>query len=74
MTAREVYDSWLAHPGLDPQIREQLEAIQGDEKEIVEYPVKDLKFKTRRKKTKVTSEEIRELKDLEDKGGTSKLD
>ena len=57
-------------------LRQTVRAIieKGDEKEIAEYPVKELKFKTRRRKTRVTSEEIKELKDLEDKGGSSKLD
>lgn len=40
----------------------------GDEKELLEYPVDELRFRPRRKKDiKITSEELRELKDLEDK-------
>ncbi len=40
----------------------------GDEKELLEYPVDELRFRPRRKKDiKITPEELRELKDLEDK-------
>ncbi len=47
----------------------------GDEKEIREYPVKQLKFrsKRRREKEQLSKEEMRELEALEDKGGKSKL-
>ena len=45
-----------------------------DEKEIQEYPVSELKFRPRRKKIKVSEQEMKELKNLEDKGGDSKLD
>lgn len=47
----------------------------GDEKEIREYPVKQLKFRSKRRKDseKLTKEELRELAALEDKGGHSKL-
>ena len=45
-----------------------------DEKEIQEYAVGELKFRPRRKKVKVSEQELRELKDLEDKGGSSRLD
>lgn len=44
-----------------------------DEKEIQEYPVSELKFRPRKKKIKVSEQEMRELKNLEDKGGDSKL-
>lgn len=44
-----------------------------DEKEIQEYPVSELKFRPRRKKIKVSEQEMKELKNLEDKGGDSKL-
>ena len=44
-----------------------------DEKELLEYPVSDLKFKIRRKKNKVSKEELNELKNLEDKDGESKI-
>ena len=48
----------------------------GDEKEIREYPVKQLKFRTKRRKdnSKLSKEEMRELEALEDKGGNSKFD
>lgn len=44
-----------------------------DEKEIQEFPVEELKFKPRRKKVKVSDKELKELGDLEDKKGDSKL-
>lgn len=44
-----------------------------DEKEIQEFPVSELKFRPRKKKIKVSEQEMKELKDLEDKEGTSKL-
>lgn len=46
----------------------------GDEKEIQEFPVGELKFHSRKKKVKVSEQELKELKDLEDKKGDSKLD
>ena len=45
----------------------------GDEKEIQEFPVGELKFRSRKKKVKVSEQELKELKDLEDKKGDSKL-
>lgn len=36
-----------------------------DEKEVREYPVSELKFKSRQKKVKVTDEEMKALRDLE---------
>ena len=42
-----------------------------DEKEIQEFPVEE--FKPRRKKVKVSDKELKELGDLEDKKGDSKL-
>ena len=39
----------------------------GDEKEIQEFPVGELKFRSRKKKVKVSEQELKELKDLEDK-------
>ena len=44
-----------------------------DEKEIQEFPVEELKFKPRRKKVTVSDKELKELGDLEDKKGDSKL-
>lgn len=43
------------------------------EKELLEYPVDELKFKARRKKVSVTEEEIKELAALEERDGSSKL-
>jgi cell fate regulator YaaT (PSP1 superfamily) len=44
-----------------------------DEKEVKEFPVSDLKFRPRKKKIKVSDKEMKELQNLEDKGGDSKL-
>ena len=44
-----------------------------DEKEIQEFPVDDLKFRPRKKKVKVSDKELKELGNLEDKKGDSKL-
>ena len=48
----------------------------GDEKELREYKVKELKFKPKRRKEnlKLSAEELKELAGLEDRGGKSKLD
>lgn len=45
----------------------------GDEKEIQEFPVGELKFRSKKKKVKVSEQELKELQDLEDKKGDSKL-
>ena len=45
-----------------------------DEKEIQEFPVTELKFRARKKKVKVLDQELKEFKNLEDKGGSSKFD
>ncbi len=46
-----------------------------DEKEAREYKVKELKFRTRRRKdVKVSAAELKELAALEDNGGKSKID
>ncbi len=47
-----------------------------DEKELREYKVGELKFKTKRRRdhVKLTAEELKELAALEDKGGKSKID
>ena len=44
-----------------------------DEKEIQEYPVCQLKFRPRKKKVKISEQELKELEGLEDKKGDSKL-
>ena len=44
-----------------------------DEKEIQEYPVSELKFRPRKKKVKISEQELKELEGLEDKKGDSKL-
>lgn len=48
----------------------------GDEKEIREYPVRQLKFRSKRRRDhgeRLSKEEMRKLAELEDKGGHSKL-
>ena len=45
----------------------------GDEKEIQEFPVAELKFRSRKKKVRVSEQEMKELQDLEDKKGDFKL-
>ena len=44
-----------------------------DEKEIQEYAVDELKFRPRKKKVKISEQELKELQGLEDRGGDSKL-
>ena len=39
--------------------------LENDEKEIREYHVDDLRFKPRRKKQKISKEELKELGELE---------
>lgn len=50
--------------------------LDNDEKEIREYKVEELRFKPRRRKKdmKLSAEEMKELKALEEKNGSSKLD
>jgi len=45
----------------------------GDEKELREYPIEELRFKPRKKKVQITQEELKELASLEDKEGSSKF-
>lgn len=47
----------------------------GEEKEVREYPVQQLKFKgkRRRESERLSKEELKELAALEDKGGKSRL-
>lgn len=49
--------------------------VDGDEKEIREYKVEELRFKPRRRKKdqKLSKEEMKQLKKLEEKNGASKL-
>ena len=48
--------------------------LDDDEKEIREYPAEELKFKPRKKKKKVSKEEMKKLAALEKGQGASKLD
>ena len=48
--------------------------LDNDEKEVRDYKVDELRFKPRRKKNnRVSKEEMKELKGLEEKNGASKL-
>lgn len=58
-------------------LRKQVKVVvnlENDEKEIREYQADDLKFKPRRKKKKVSKEEMKKLAALEKSEGASKLD
>ena len=57
-------------------LRKQVKVVvnlENDEKEIREYKADDLKFKPRKKKQKVSREEMKKLAALEKKDGASKL-
>ena len=58
------------------QLVKVIVTLDNDEKEIREYKASELKFKSRRKKkdVKLTKEELKELKALEEKNRASKLD
>ena len=59
------------------QLVKVIVTLESDEKEVREYKVSDLKFKARKKDTRMTKEElkeIRELERLEKTEGKSKLD
>lgn len=58
-------------------LRKQVKVIvtlENDEKEIREYKAEELKFKPRRRKAKVSKEELKKLAELEKGEGASKLD
>lgn len=58
-------------------LRKQVKVIvtlENDEKEIREYKVEELKFKPRRKKAKISKEEMKRLAELEKSEGASRLD
>ena len=57
------------------QLVKVIVTLDNDEKEIREYKASELKFKPRRrKKVKLSKEELAQLKNLEEKNGISKLD
>lgn len=58
------------------QLVKVIVTLDNDEKEIREYKAKELRFRSRRKKkdTKLSREEMAELKALEEKNASSKLD
>lgn len=43
---RKLYEQWLQDPGIDPATKEELKAIEGQEKEIEDRFYKDLEFGT----------------------------
>ncbi len=57
------------------QLVKVIVTLDNDEKEIREYPAAELRFKPRRKKkdVRLSKEEMKELKALEEKNGASKL-
>lgn len=58
------------------QLVKVIVTLDNDEKEIREYKAKELRFKSKRKKkdTRLSKEEMAELKALEEKNASSKLD
>ena len=58
------------------QLVKVIVTLENDEKEIREYKAKELRFRSRRKKkdTRLSREEMAELKALEEKNASSKLD
>ena len=58
------------------QLVKVIVTLDNDEKEIREYKASELRFKPKRRKkdVKLSREEMAELKALEERNGTSKLD
>jgi cell fate regulator YaaT (PSP1 superfamily) len=56
-------------------LRQQVKVVVeiNDEKEIQEFPADELKFRPKKKKVKISEQELKELEGLEDKKGDSKL-
>lgn len=46
MTAQDLYEQWVAYPGLEDSLRDDLDAIQNDEKAIYDRFYQDLEFGT----------------------------
>ncbi|WP_279620934.1 phospho-sugar mutase [Priestia megaterium] len=46
MSWKETYTSWVNHPNLDPELRQNLDAIKGDEKQLEDSFYKTLEFGT----------------------------
>ena len=46
MSWKETYTSWINHPDLDPELRQNLDAIKGDEKQLEDSFYKTLEFGT----------------------------
>lgn len=75
VTTPERYKGEVQSVNVLRQLVKVIVTIDGDEKEIREYKVEELRFRSRRKKKdlKLTKEELKELKALEEKNGASKL-
>ncbi len=81
-TLPELYEYVTTNDGLKGEVNSvsvlrQLVKVKVDvngEKELREYKASDLKFKPRKRKVRVSAEEIKKLSALEDKEGKSKLD
>ncbi|WVE37417.1 phospho-sugar mutase, partial [Priestia megaterium] len=46
MSWEETYTSWINHPNLDPELRQNLDSIKGDEKQLEDSFYKTLEFGT----------------------------
>ena len=78
MDYRKEYERLLREPAVTEAEKEELRAIENDEKEIHEYKASDLRFKKRFKKDKeklqLTKEEMKELEKLERQDKTQGVD
>ena len=77
MNYRDVYTQWCTDSYFDENTKAELKALEGDEKEIHEYKVEQLRFKRRhgKKDKNIQAEDkaLKELENLEKKEGKSKL-
>ena len=69
-----VGDTVTTNDGLTGVVHSLSVNLENDEKEIREYQADDLKFKPRKKKKKVSKDEMKKLAALEKEEGASKLD
>ena len=68
MDYKAIYEEWLNGSVFDDKTKEELKAISGDEKEIQEYKVDQLRFKKKHNKNHkmdVNDEELKALEKLE---------
>ena len=66
MGYRENYQAWLRDFAADEQAVAELKAIEGDEKEIKDYRLKDVKIIKRNSAKQEEKVDLEELKQLED--------